>query len=101
MVYVGDGKDSQKSPLIDAATRRSLNLSLVNILTQQAEACSFNSLETRLLKGFNKRLGSNLALLPRPLSGRLKNNTTDQSVKQTVGLFCESLPLPYVKKASE
>jgi predicted small integral membrane protein len=37
--------------------------SLVNTSTQQAEAHSFNNLETRLPKGFSKRWGSNLVLL--------------------------------------
>jgi len=46
---------------------RLLITSLVNTSTQQAEASSFNSLETRLLKGFSKRWESSLA----PLLGNL------------------------------
>ncbi|MDQ3960145.1 MAG: hypothetical protein M3255_07665, partial [Pseudomonadota bacterium] len=49
--------------LIYAPMPRLLISSLVNTSTQQAEARSFNSVETRLPKGFSKRWGSNLVLL--------------------------------------
>jgi hypothetical protein len=58
-----DGKNSQNKHTDCASMPCLLISSLVNTSTRQAEAHSFNSLETRLLKGFSKRWGSNLVLL--------------------------------------